>query len=236
MPVKKVTKTKKEIVSKKSSLSVDVFSVDGKVSGEMELPKEIFGVKVNEKLLAQAVRVHLANSRQGTLGTKTRAEVVGSNRKIYAQKGTGRARHGSIKAPIFVGGGIVFGPKPRDFSLKLPQKMKLQALISSLSDKFQQKRLLILNDLKNSKIKTKEAMGFLLKLNLEMKKGKLLFPTLLVCDNKHPELILASRNISNLDLTPPQLLNAYQILTHKNIIFTKDALETGLKQWTKKSS
>lgn len=201
---------------------------------EADFPKEIFGAKVNGQLLAQAVRVHLANARQGTLSTKTRGEVEGSNRKIYAQKGTGRARHGSIKAPIFVGGGIVFGPKPRDFSLKLPQKMKLQALISGLSDKFNQKRLFLLDDLKNFKAKTKEMMVLLAKLNLEMKKGKLSFPALLVCDQKNQELILASRNISNLDLTPPKLLNAYQILTHKNIIFTKDALGEGLKQWTKK--
>lgn len=204
-----------------------------KKTAENLFPKEIFGVEVNKTLLAQTVRVHLANARSGTLSTKTRGEVTGSNRKIYAQKGTGRARHGSIKAPIFVGGGIVFGPKPRNFSLKLPQKMKLQALRSSLSDKFSQKRLFLLDDLKNFKAKTKEMMNLLFKLNLEMKKGKLSFPTLLVCDQKHPELILASRNISNLALTPPQLLNSYQILTHKNIIFTKEALEIGLKQWTK---
>lgn len=228
-------KIKVETKIKKTSLSLSVFGVDGKVSGEMQLPKEIFGAKVNENLLAQTVRVHLANARSGTLSTKTRGEVEGSNRKIYAQKGTGRARHGSIKAPIFVGGGIVFGPKPRDFSLKLPQKMKLQALISSLSDKFNQKRLFLLDDLENFKAKTQEMMNLLSKLNLEMKKGKLSLPTLLVCDQKYQKLILASRNISNLALTPPKLLNSYQILTHKNIIFTKSALEEGLKQWTKKT-
>ena len=201
---------------------------------EADFPKEIFGAKVNGQLLAQAVRVHLANSRQGTLSTKTRGEVEGSNRKIYAQKGPGRARHGSIKAPIFVGGGIVFGPNPRDFSLKLPQKMKLQALRSSLSDKFNQKRLFILDDLKNFKAKTKEMVNLFSKLNLEMKKGKFLFPSLLVCDQKNQEFILASRNISNLDLTPPQLLNTYQILTHKTIIFTKDGFSELLKRFSLK--
>ena len=113
-----------EKVSEKATVSVNVVGIDGKISGKIALPGEIFGEKVNKALLAQAVRVYLANQRQGNASTKTRGEVEGSTRKIYRQKGTGRARHGSVRAPIFVKGGIVFGPKPRDFSLDMPKKKK----------------------------------------------------------------------------------------------------------------
>src|SRR6185437_7247197 len=121
--------------SKVAPVSVDVVGIDGKVTGKIALPGEIFGEKLNKALLAQAVRVYLANQRQGNASTKTRGEVDGSTRKIYRQKGTGRARHGSVRAPIFVHGGIAHGPKPRDFSLTMPQKMKQKALFSALSTK-----------------------------------------------------------------------------------------------------
>src|SRR3989339_216040 len=115
---------KKPSVKKNITLSVRVFSIDGKEKKTIELNKNIFDVKVSPSLLAQAVRVYLANQRAGTASSKTRSEVVGSTRKIYRQKGTGKARHGSLKAPIFVGGGVVGGPKPRDFSLKINKKQK----------------------------------------------------------------------------------------------------------------
>src|SRR3989344_6029979 len=121
--------------TKKGSLFAPVYDLKGAKSGTLALPKEVFGTKVNNSLMAQAVRVYLANQRQGNATTKTRGEVQGSSKKIYRQKGTGRARHGSLRAPIFVKGGIVFGPKPRDFSLDLPKKMKRKALFSSLSAK-----------------------------------------------------------------------------------------------------
>src|SRR3989338_5152877 len=116
-------------------LVAKVFDTKGALKKTIDLPKEIFGVQENNILLAQAVRVYLANQRQGTVSTKTRGEVAGSTRKIYRQKGTGRARHGSIRAPIFVHGGLVFGPKPRDYSMKFPKKMRKAALASALSSK-----------------------------------------------------------------------------------------------------
>src|SRR5581483_3879222 len=116
-------------------LSASVYDLKGKAIGRVTLPSEVFGVEENPHLLAQAVRVYLANQRQGTVSTKTRGEVQGSTRKIYRQKGTGRARHGGIRAPIFVHGGIVFGPKPREFSLSMPQKMRRLALFTALSGK-----------------------------------------------------------------------------------------------------
>lgn len=219
----------------KTNLSVDVFDLKGKVVKKMVLPEAVFDQKTNNKFLAQAVRVTLANQRQGNQSTKTRGEVAGSTRKIYKQKGTGRARHGSIKAPIFVGGGIVFGPKPRDYSLKFPSKMKTKALFQALSDKISQKNLFILEAPKDFKGKTSQIFACFKSLNLEIKKGKLKDPLLLVSGKQEKLLQWGSKNIENLNLTPPALLNPYQVLSHKNIIFTKEALETALDLWLRKS-
>src|SRR3990172_10626024 len=144
----KIKKTKKEVRKKnvKAGLTLPVYGVDGKEKTPADLQKEIFSVEVNPRLLAQYVRVYLANQRQGNASTKTRGEVTGSTRKIYRQKGTGNARHGSIKAPIFVGGGITFGPKPRDYSLKMNKKQKTLALFSSLTVKANDKEIFALQD------------------------------------------------------------------------------------------
>ena len=143
---KKVTVSKKEttrsiIAAKKGDLVLDFFDTKGKVADTVDLSKEIFGAKINNSLMAQAVRVYLANQRMGTASTKTRGEVHGTTKKVWAQKHTGRARHGSRKAPIFVHGGIVFGPSPRDFSLKLSKKMRRQALFSALSSKLKREEI-----------------------------------------------------------------------------------------------
>src|SRR3989338_4919632 len=137
---KKAIKTVKKTETKKSSagLTIPVYDLNGKEKGTVELAKEIFAVEASPKLLAQYVRVYLANRRQGTASTKTRGEITGSTRKIYKQKGTGRDRHGDIKAPIFVGGGTVGGPKPRDYSLKFNKKQTKKALFYSLSLKFKE--------------------------------------------------------------------------------------------------
>ena len=122
---------------KAGSLKVTVVGIDGASKGSMTLPEAVFGAKPNKALIAQAVRVYLANQRQGNAATKTRGEVIGTTKKIYRQKGTGRARHGAAKAPIFVGGGVAHGPHPHDFSMEFPKKMKQKALISALSEKTQ---------------------------------------------------------------------------------------------------
>src|SRR3990170_6251019 len=137
------------------SLNVPVVGVDGKTKSKIQLPKELFGAKVNKALLAQAVRVYLANQRTGNAATKTRGEVEGSTRKIYRQKGTGRARHGAIRAPIFVGGGIVFGPRPHDFHLDFPKKMKRRALGSALTSKLGSGDVIVVSGLSDLEPKTK---------------------------------------------------------------------------------
>ncbi|MBI4999647.1 50S ribosomal protein L4 [Candidatus Gottesmanbacteria bacterium] len=218
-------------MKKKPGLTTDVLDAEGKVVGEIDLPKEIFAAQINEKLLAQAVRVYLANQRQGTVSTKTRGEVAGSTRKIYRQKGTGRARHGSRKAPIFVGGGIIFGPKPRDFSLKFPKKMKKAAFLSALASKFKDKDILVVSGLAKLKPKTAEMIKTLKSLKIAMDDGKLTFPTLLVTTGDQENLVLACRNIQNLFLSPFNLLHPYLLLSHQKIIFSKEAIEKFSDLW-----
>lgn len=228
-------KTVKKTVKKSSGLSAEVFDLEGKVAGKIDLPKEIFAAPVNNRLLAQAIRVYLANQRQGTASTKTRGEVAGSTRKIYRQKGTGRARHGALSAPIFVGGGIVFGPKPRDFSLKLPQKIRTQALFSALASKFKDNCILIIKELEKLKPKTKEMIKVLKSLKLKVTGGKLQSKILLVLPKREENVILACRNIQNLTLTPANLLNPHLVLAHQKIIFTKESIEKFNDLWKPKS-
>ncbi len=180
------------------------------------LPKELFGAKVNEKLLAQAVRVYLANQREGSAKTKTRGEVEGSTRKIYRQKGTGRARHGSIRAPIFVGGGIVFGPVVRDYHLKLNKRMKRVALVSALSAR--KADTAVIGALDTVEPKTKEVAALVSEAHA---KGSIL----LVVSKDAPNLVRAARNIQGLDIIQATDLHPFAILTHKSIVFTKKSLE-----------
>lgn len=215
----------KDTVSKKKSgiPKVKVFNKDGKVLEEIELPKEVFAAKINPVLMAQAVRVHLANQRMGTASTKTRGQVQGSTRKIYRQKGTGRARHGAITAPIFVGGGIVFGPRPRDYSLKLPQKMKKLALYSALSSKYANNQVIILDGLKDIKAKTKEFVKIIINLNLANKKKKgdnILF----VLPEKIEYLEKSARNVEGVTIERAQLLNTFEVLKNKYILLLKESV------------
>ena len=219
--VKNVTTAASKPVEKKEvKLTLDVFDLDGKVAGKVSLSEVIFGDKVNKTLLAQAVRVYLANKRQGTVSTKTRGEVDGSTRKIYRQKGTGRARHGSLRAPIFVKGGIVFGPKPRDYSLILPKKMKRKALFSALSAKVLDGEVKVLQGLDKIEPKTKHFAGVLEKLGFDGKKKKLLLVTPASLDN----VKRAGRNIPGVSLLQAKQLNAYDVLKNKNLVFMKESL------------
>lgn len=226
----KSQKSKAKTLRRKTGLTTDVLDLEGRIVDKIELPKEIFATPANDKLLAQAIRVYLARQRQGTASTKTRGEVTGSTRKIYRQKGTGRARHGAITAPIFVGGGIVFGPKPRSFSLKLPPKMRTQALRSALAGKFKDHDLLVVSGLSTLKAKTQEITRTLKNLKLEMADSKLKTKTLLVLPEHEEHLIRACRNIQNLTLTPTNLLNSYLILANQKIIFTHEAIKSLWKQ------
>ncbi len=209
------TKTKATV-----SLMVDVYGVDGKVDGKIALPEIAFGDKVNKKLLAQAVRVYLANQRQGNASTKTRGEVEGSTRKIYQQKGTGRARHGSIRAPIFVKGGIVFGPKPRDFGLSLPKKMKRKALFSALSAKLRDGEVKIVSGLELMKPKTKEFASAMKNLGIAEKRRKVL----VVVAADLESVKRAARNLTGITLTATRRLNAYDVLNTKQLLIMKDSI------------
>ncbi len=203
-------------------MSLPVVGLKGEKRGTVVVSKEIFGAKVNENLMAQAVRVYLLNQRQGTVSTKTRGEVKGSTRKIYRQKGTGRARHGSIKAPIFVGGGIAFGPRPRTFELTLSAQMRRKALFSALSSKFADEKLTVL-DSAGATGKTKEINSLLAALSFLNKKkdaDKVLF--VLGKDEKTKQAV---KNVEGLETLPASSINTYMILNSKNIIFAKDALE-----------
>ncbi len=197
---------------------MDVLDQSGKVVESIELPKEIFGVKPNKTLIAQAVRIYLANQRFGNASTKSRGEVRGGGRKPWRQKGTGRARIGSIRAPHWRGGGVVFGPKPKDFSLEMPKKMKQKALLSALSVRFNDKGMLIMKNLDLKEAKTKEANTLLKNLNVD---GR----TLVIDSSLEEKEKRAFRNIEGADLALATNLNTYQVLDNKKLIFTKDAIK-----------
>lgn len=203
-----------------SGLSVPLYKVDGKKNGNVELPKEIFGVAVSEKLMAQAARVYLVNQRQGTASTKTRGEVRGSTRKIYRQKGTGRARHGGIRAPIFVGGGIALGPRPRKFELKLSKQMRKKALFSSLSFKLSEEKVSAV-DAAALTGATSQVYDLFKTLKFTNKKGadKVLF----IADNQ--EAIRASSNIKGVRIIPAHSINTYEVLNSNYLILAKDSIQ-----------
>lgn len=210
----------KETQKKDNQLFIPVFNLKGEKEKDEVINKNIFSVKVKPETLAKAVRVYLFNQRQGTVSTKTRKEVTGSTRKIYRQKGTGRARHGDIKAPIFVGGGVSHGPKPRDFSLKMNKKEKRKALFGALTLRFKENDLFLLKvDLKKVKPKTKELVSFLDKMKIE--KGKVLFVFAKL--EKNP-LVLGLRNLKNVDFAQASNLNIFQVLKYQKIIFVNDGL------------
>lgn len=224
MPVKKPSTTKKTIA--RSGLPVPVYSLTGRAAGTLSLPKQIFGQKVNKTLLVQAVRVYATNQKFLLAETKSRGEVKGSSAKIYRQKGTGRARHGSIRAPIFVGGGIVFGPKPRKVRLSLPKRMKTAALLSALSSKVADKSVIGLTGVDKSSGKTKEIAQLLKQLNLKFKEQKLkLGNILIVTGEKRDNIVRGARNIPGVDVLPVNLINAYEVLRHDMLLLEKEAVE-----------
>jgi large subunit ribosomal protein L4 len=221
MVAKKAIKVKRatratQVRKKAEGIRVSVVGLDGKAAGLMTLPAEYFGQKPNVQLMAQAVRVYRANQRAGHASTKTRGEVEGSTRKIYKQKGTGKARHGGIRAPIFVGGGIVFGPRPRDYALAFPQKMKKVALASALTEQLGKKNILIVSGL-SGVAKTKVVASALAAIGATRK-------TLLVTPKESAIVVRASRNIAGVDILPVSDLNTYSVLMHGKVVFMKEAV------------
>jgi len=218
---KSVKKTEKPTPTKLASefhgLTATVVGVDGKAAGHMTLPAEVFGQKENKQLVAQAVRVFLANQRAGSANTKTRGEVEGSTRKIYRQKGTGRARHGGIRAPIFVGGGITFGPQAHDFSMTMPEKMRRKAVCSALSSQLTAGNVVIVDGLESLKPKTKEMAKALRAVAGDVS-------VLLLVTKDDPGVLRSARNIESVDIMHAANVNTYEVLSHKKVVFMKDAV------------
>lgn len=200
-------------------METQVFDTSGKAVGKIDLPQEIFGVQASPALLSQSVRVYLANQRQGTASTKSRAEVKASSKKLYRQKGTGRARAGSAGSPVRVGGGIAFGPKPRNFDLTLSKKMRKMAFLGALSLKITDRQLKIVRGLANLKPKTGEVAKILKNLGVE---GRILLAT----DGKMTALWLGGRNIPGLDIQPAETLNTFSLLKAKTLILAEEAVDS----------
>lgn len=211
---------------RKVGLSAPVYSLLGKEVGNLELPKELFGVKVNKALLAQAMRVYMNNRKGHNSNTKTRGEVTGSTRKIYAQKGTGRARHGGIRAPIFVGGGIALGPKYRKTVLELPQKMKKASLISALSFKALNGEILGLEGIGTASGKTKEMMGFVSNTTGKQGSSKKQKHSMLIVGDKNIENVQRGvRNIEGVDFMGASEINVFEVIRHESLVLTREAVE-----------
>lgn len=197
---------------------VAVLNQDGAEVGEIELSDAVFGAPVNQSLMHQAVVRYQANQRQGTVSTKTRAEVAGGGRKPWRQKGLGRARHGSIRSPIWVGGGVTFGPKPRDFGQKMPKKARRAALRSALSGKVASGEFIVLDSLSLEQPKTRQIVELLDKLNAAGKRA------LVVTEDTDRNVVLSSRNIPGVATARASDLNVYDVLVNEKVIATKDAV------------
>ena len=196
--------------------NVSVYNIEGKEVGTIELNDAVFGVEVNEHLVHMAVVSQLANNRQGTQSAKTRAEVRGGGRKPWKQKGTGHARQGSIRAPQWKGGGVVFAPKPRDYSFKLNKKEKRAALKSALTSKVQGSSLIVVDELKFDEIKTKNFTNVMN--NLKVEKG------LVVIADNDTNVVMSARNVADVDTTLVNTINVYDVMKAKTVVLTKAAV------------
>jgi len=196
--------------------TVDVYNMKGDKTGSLDISDDIFDIKVNEHALHMAVLQYLANQRQGTKGTKTRSEVRGGGRKPWRQKGTGRARQGSTRSPQWTGGGVVFAPKARDYSIKLNKKQKRLALKSALSSKVQGGKFVVVDSLSLPEVKTKEMLQICENLNANN--------ALVVLDSVDKNVILSARNIPTLKTAGVNTINVYDILKHDTFVVTKDAV------------
>jgi large subunit ribosomal protein L4 len=201
-------------------MEVAVLNTSGQETGKtVSLPDEVFGIEPNDHVIYLAVKQYLANQRQGTHKSKERAEIAGSTKKLKRQKGTGTARAGSIKSPVFRGGGRVFGPRPRDYSFKLNKKVKQLARRSALAYKVQESGITVLENFSMEVPKTKEYLNILKGLNVEGKK------TLLVLGNHDYNIYKSSSNVKKAKVTTMDSLNTYDILHADQLIFAENAVE-----------
>ena len=198
--------------------SVAIYNMEGNEVGSLDLNDAVFGAKINEHLVHMAVVQHLANKRQGTQKAKTRGEVSGGGRKPWRQKGTGHARQGSIRAPQWKGGGVVFAPVPRDYSFKMKKKKKRAALKSVLTSKVNESKFIVVDELKLDEIKTKRFVEVLN--NLKVNKA------LVVLNDNDRNVILSARNIPAVKTALTNTINVYDILKYDTVVVTKDAVAT----------
>jgi large subunit ribosomal protein L4 len=198
--------------------TVKVLDLTSKEVGEIELPDVVFGVALNEPLIHEAVRSFLANRRAGTSATKVRGDVSGAGRKLWRQKGTGRARIASLRSPLWKGGGNVHGPQPRDWSYNLPKKMRKRAMCSAISERLREGNLIIVNEWKFEQPKTREFINTMGSLKLS---GK----TLIVDSLKNTKLMLASRNVQTAKVVNSYGVNIYDLVNHQKVVLTPKTVE-----------
>lgn len=196
---------------------VDILNIKGENVGSLELNETLFNTEISEHTVYEVVKNQLANKRQGTQSAKTRSEVRGGGRKPFRQKGTGRARQGSIRAPHYTGGGVVFAPKPRDYSYKVPKKLRRKALYSVLTSKVNDNELIVLEDLNLENAKTKEAVAVLNAINAGDK-------AYIVTARNDNEVYRSFRNIEGVDVSAASLINVYDLVKHNKLVITKDAV------------
>jgi large subunit ribosomal protein L4 len=196
--------------------NVTVYNIEGKKVGTLELNDAVFGVEINDHLVHMAVVQQLANKRQGTQSAKTRAEVSGGGRKPWRQKGTGHARQGSTRSPQWKGGGVVFAPKPRDYSFKMNKKEKALAIKSALTSRVNEAKFFVLDDLSFDAIKTKKMKAVLENLKLEK--------ALVILDKKDENVLLSARNLPKVRTVISNSINVYDILKYDTVVLTKGAV------------
>jgi large subunit ribosomal protein L4 len=197
---------------------VKVYNLNKQGVGEIDLSDSVFDATVSESLMYEVLKAQLASQRKGTSSSQTRSEVSRTKRKLYKQKGTGNARHGSRKAPTFVGGGTAHGPKPRDFSYRPPRKMRIGALKGALSLKLREGQLLVVQDFELDEVKTKKLAAVLDK--LEVHRG-----ALIVDGKENEKLRLSARNLENHSVLSPEGVNLYDLLRHEHLVLTQTAVQ-----------
>lgn len=198
--------------------NVNVLNIKGEQVGNIDLSEQIFGIDVNEHVVYEVVKNHLANKRQGTQSAKTRAEVRGGGKKPWRQKGTGRARQGSIRSPQWRGGGIVFAPKPRDYSYSVPKKVKRLALKSVLTSKVNDEELIVLDSLNLDEISTKQAKAILNNIKADKK-------AIVVINEGNENVYKSFRNIAGVKVAVVENINVYDLLKYNSLIMTQDAVK-----------
>ena len=205
-------------------MNIEVRNIRGQSTEEVEIQDEVFGVPMNSALVHQVIVGQLANKRQGTAKVKTRSEVSGGGRKPWPQKHTGRSRQGSIRSPLWKGGGVTFGPSPRSFRQRTPKKMRQAAIRMTLSDKARAGSLIVLDSLALDSPKTKDFVAMMQALGVERS-------ILLVGDGAEHGVLRAGRNVQGVDMLPADLLNAVDVLNHRTLIMTLDAVRKAETLW-----